>query len=73
MVKGMNYTHDMFEVAPKPLISQQKPSNAPKLETIVEEGSYDTYDIIVHKGLLYLLPLFLSFASYLVIKKYAIN
>lgn len=38
MVKAMNYMHDMFEVAPKPLISPQRPSNAPKLETIVEEG-----------------------------------
>lgn len=72
MEKELRYIHDLFEVAPPALISPQKPSNAPKLETIIEEGSFDKVDIIVPKRALYFLPLFLSFASYLVINRYAI-
>ncbi|KAK3041154.1 hypothetical protein RJ639_028633 [Escallonia herrerae] len=58
MAKGVSYMHDWFEVAPAPLVSPQKPSNAPKLETIVEEGC-ERLDVLL-KRLLCLLPVVIS-------------
>ncbi|CAK9183273.1 unnamed protein product, partial [Ilex paraguariensis] len=70
MGKEMGFIHNWAEVGPAPLISRLKPSNAPKLDTIAEEGS-ESFDF-VHKKVLFLLPVFLSFMSYLVINRYAI-
>lgn len=59
----MSYMQNWIEVAPSPLIYPHKASNAPKLETIVEEGSENMAKS--GKKVLYLLPVILSFASYL--------
>ncbi|PRQ29506.1 hypothetical protein RchiOBHm_Chr5g0014611 [Rosa chinensis] len=69
MVKEMSYIHDFGEVAPTMLISQyQRTSKCPTLETIDEEGSTSShninFEIPATKRVLFLLPVFVSFASY---------
>ncbi|KAH0995081.1 hypothetical protein GBA52_018945 [Prunus armeniaca] len=64
MVKGGRYMHNWVEVAPPLMISHEKCSNSPKLETIVEEGS-ESFEIL-QKRVVFLLPVFLSFISYLI-------
>ena len=68
MAKRMRCMHNMVEVAPAPLITCQRSSSSPSLETIVEEGSERSY--LVHKTVLNLLPVFLSFTSYFLMKTY---
>lgn len=55
------------EVAPPLVISHQKPSQCPKLETIVEEGS-ESFEILP-KQVVFLLPVFLSFVSYFILHR----
>ncbi|KAL8045616.1 hypothetical protein ABFS82_08G128300 [Erythranthe guttata] len=58
------------EVAPSPLIYPHKASNAPKLETIAEEGSSEKIEAtIITMKALYILPIILSIASYLLINR----
>lgn len=66
----MSYIHNLVEVAPSPYISCQKPSNAPKLETIFEEESEKLN--LVNMKMIYILPILLSFASYVMINNYVI-
>ncbi|KAK4349424.1 hypothetical protein RND71_032179 [Anisodus tanguticus] len=68
MGKKIGYTHNWVEVAPSPYISCQKTSNAPKLETILEEGSENLN--FLNMKLIYVLPVLLSFASYVLINNY---
>ncbi|PIN10687.1 hypothetical protein CDL12_16708 [Handroanthus impetiginosus] len=70
MRKQASYLHNWVEVAPSPLISPHKASNAPRLETIAEEGS-EKMEIIKIKAAL-LLPIVLSFASYLLLYRSSI-
>lgn len=67
MRKQISYVN-LVEVAPAPLISHNKASNAPKLETIVEEGLMEKMDIS-SKKVLYALPIILSLLSYLLINR----
>lgn len=62
--------HNWIEVAPSPLISHRKASNAPKLETIFEEGS-EKMEATINKAI-YLVPIILSFVSYLLINRLSI-
>lgn len=57
------------EVAPSPLIFPYKPSNAPNLETIEEEGSDQKMDFVNKRVFNFLLPVFISLASYLLINR----
>ncbi|KAL8507338.1 hypothetical protein ACS0TY_018035 [Phlomoides rotata] len=66
MRKQISYVN-LIEVAPAPLISHHKASNAPKLETIVEEG-FEKMDVS-SKRVLYALPIILSLLSYLLINR----
>lgn len=54
--------HNFCEVAPTPLISCQRTSSNPKLETIFEEGSQNSE--VVPKRVLFLLPVVLSVVLY---------
>lgn len=67
MRKQISYVN-LVEVAPAPLISHHKASNAPKLETIIEEGLMEKMDVS-SKKVLYALPIILSLLSYLLINR----
>lgn len=71
MVKEVSYMQNWVEVAPTLLITHQKSSKCPKLETIVEEGpgnimgSQISIEVApISKRALFLLPVFVSFVSY---------
>ncbi|GLT59885.1 hypothetical protein SLA2020_326800 [Shorea laevis] len=61
MVKDVRYVQNWVEVAPEPLISHQKPSTSPKLETIAEEGCDG---VRVPKRVFIVLPVLLSLVFY---------
>ncbi|GLT59174.1 hypothetical protein SLA2020_320100 [Shorea laevis] len=61
MVKDARYMQNWVNVAPEPLISHQKTSTSPRLETIVEED-YD--GVCVSKRVFIVLPVFLSLVFY---------
>ncbi|GFP81175.1 hypothetical protein PHJA_000260800 [Phtheirospermum japonicum] len=66
MGKQMSYVHNWVEVAPSPMVLYpHKASNAPRLETIVEEGSDKMEIVIPAKKAIYLVPIILSFVSYM--------
>ncbi|KAM0994616.1 hypothetical protein ACFX2I_010099 [Malus domestica] len=65
MAKRGRYMHNWVEVAPPQVISREKCSSFPKLETIVEEGS-ESFEILP-KRVVFLLPVFFSLVSYLIL------
>ena len=68
MRKELSY---VIEVAPSAMICPLKPSiNAPRLETIAEESADPKFYIAINRKTLLFLPIFLSFASYLVVNSY---
>ena len=53
-----------IEVAPAPLISHQRYSSCPKLETIVEEASTEKFETVPKSPIMFLLPVLFTFLSY---------
>ena len=53
-----------IEVAPAPLISHQRYSSCPKLETIVEEASTEKFETVPKSPIMFLLPVLFAFLSY---------
>ncbi|GLT59886.1 hypothetical protein SLA2020_326810 [Shorea laevis] len=64
MVNGMRCVGSV-EKAPELLISHKKPSSCPRLETIVEEGC-ERFEV-GRMRVLFVLPVFLSVVSYIVL------
>ncbi|PIN22441.1 hypothetical protein CDL12_04840 [Handroanthus impetiginosus] len=71
MRKQMSYINYWVEVAPSPLISPNRASNAPKLETIAEEGP-EKIIFVSSKKAIYVLPVILSVVSYLLMNRLSI-
>ncbi|XWS19880.1 hypothetical protein CRYUN_Cryun31cG0054200 [Craigia yunnanensis] len=67
MAKDVRYMQNWGEVAPALLISHQKPSSYPRLETIAEE---ECDSVRVPKRVFILLPVLLSFSSYVLLYRY---
>ncbi|XWS12329.1 hypothetical protein CRYUN_Cryun37aG0080500 [Craigia yunnanensis] len=67
MVKDVRYMQNWGEVKPALLISHQKPSNFPRLETIAEE---ECDSLRVPKRVFILLPVLLSLSFYVLLYKY---
>ncbi|EOY27634.1 Uncharacterized protein TCM_029430 [Theobroma cacao] len=64
MVKDVKSMQNLGEVAPALLISHQKPSSSPRLETIAEE---DCGGVRVPKRVFILLPVLLSLSFYVLL------
>ncbi|KAL4627632.1 hypothetical protein ACB092_05G179000 [Castanea dentata] len=64
MAKELRYMQNYIEVAPAPLISHQRYSCCPKLETIVEEASTEKFESVPKSPVMFLLPVLFTFLSY---------
>ncbi|KAK7359450.1 hypothetical protein VNO77_01410 [Canavalia gladiata] len=65
MVKEVRGIQNCGEVAPALLITPQKCSTGfPRLEPIIEEGSEVSFQCVMPKRMLFLVPAFISFVTY---------
>ena len=64
MAKELKFMQNYIEVAPAPLISHQRYSSCPKLETIVEEASTEKFETVPKSPIMFLLPVLFTFLSY---------
>merc|ERR1712119_23959 len=65
MAKELRYMQNYIEVAPAPLITHQRYSSCPKLETIVEEASTEKFETLPKiSPVMFLLPVLFTFLSY---------
>ncbi|GFQ08253.1 hypothetical protein PHJA_002969300 [Phtheirospermum japonicum] len=72
MRKQISYIeYNWVEVVPSPLRYPHKASNAPKLETIAEEGS-EKIDFASMMRAIYILPIVLSIGSYLLVNRLSV-
>ncbi|CAJ2629255.1 unnamed protein product [Trifolium pratense] len=62
------------EVAPALIITPQKCSSSrfPRLKPIIEEGT-ESYQIVVSKRMMFLVPTFISFVSYFLLYRYYVS
>lgn len=73
MGKQICYMHYLIEEAPSPVISPHKASHAPMLETIIEESTMESkMEIATKSKAAYLLPIILSFITYVLMKRLSV-